>query len=122
MLMEIKKKKLIILEDEMSDWVQSWMAAASLLDIKDNKVIVKTFVFLANWLVFLTITYSFIALVRSLNRSVPHVSCNESNSLLMPRITYLFSSRPVKVITEGPLYVQQYLGKLHQFNHQLSPE
>ena len=39
-LMEIKKKKHVLLEDEASDWHQIWMAA-SLLDVKGNKEIKK---------------------------------------------------------------------------------
>ena len=36
MLMEIKKKKCVLLEDELSDWLQIWMMASS-LDIKGIK-------------------------------------------------------------------------------------
>ena len=58
MLMEMKKKKSILLVDGASDWLQIWMAASS-LDIKGNKTIKKEFVFLTNRLVFLnTVTYN----------------------------------------------------------------
>ena len=50
-LIEIKKKKRVLLEDEESDWLQNRMAA-SLLDVKENKAIKKNFVFLDNQLVF----------------------------------------------------------------------
>ena len=51
MLMEIKKKKRILLEHEASDWLQIWTAAPS-LDVKGNRAIKKNFVLLANRLVF----------------------------------------------------------------------
>ena len=35
MIMEIKKKKHVLLEDEASDWLQIWMVA-SLLDVKQS--------------------------------------------------------------------------------------
>ena len=44
-------KKRVLLEDEVSDWLQIWTAASS-LHIKGNKAIKKKFVFLANRLVF----------------------------------------------------------------------
>ena len=50
-LMEIKKKKRILLKDKMSDWFQIWMMASS-LDVKDKTAIKNNFVFLANRLVF----------------------------------------------------------------------
>ena len=50
-LMEIKKKKHVLFVDGVSDWLQIWIAASS-HDVKGNKVIKKTFVFLANQLVF----------------------------------------------------------------------
>ena len=34
--MEMNEKKHVLLEDEMSDWLQIWMAA-SLLEVKNNK-------------------------------------------------------------------------------------
>ena len=38
MLMEIKKKKRIILEDESSDWLHNWMTASS-LDVIGKKIL-----------------------------------------------------------------------------------
>ena len=56
-LMEIKKKKSILLVDEVLDWLQICTVSSS-LDVKGNKAIQKTFVFLANLLVFPnTVTY-----------------------------------------------------------------
>ena len=49
--MEIKKKKRVLLENVVFDWLQIWTMVSS-LDVKSNKVIKKIFVFLANWLVF----------------------------------------------------------------------
>ena len=46
-LMEIKKKKCALLEDEASDWLQIWMTSSS-LDIKGKKAIKKKLVFLAH--------------------------------------------------------------------------
>ena len=43
-LMEIMKKKRVLLEDEASDWLQIWMAASSLI-LKNNKALKKIFVF-----------------------------------------------------------------------------
>ena len=43
-LMEIKKKKRALLEDEASDWLQIRTAASS-LDVKGNKAIKKEFCF-----------------------------------------------------------------------------
>ena len=37
-LLEMNKKKRVLLKDEASDWLQIWMAASS-LDVKDKKVI-----------------------------------------------------------------------------------
>ena len=52
-LIKIKRKR-VLLEDEVSDWLQIWTAASSL----DIKAIKKNFVFLANRLVFPnTVTY-----------------------------------------------------------------
>ena len=51
MLMEKKKKNLVLLEDKESNLLQIWTAASS-PDVKSNKTIKKKFVFLANWLVF----------------------------------------------------------------------
>ena len=45
--MGIKKKKYVLLENEVSDWLQIWTAASS-LDVKGNKAIKKKFVFLSN--------------------------------------------------------------------------
>ena len=42
-----KEVSMILLEDELSDWLQIWMVASS-LDVNGNKAIV----FLANWSVF----------------------------------------------------------------------
>ena len=58
--MERKKKKCVLLEDEMSeDWLQIW-TAASLLEVKGNKAIKSCF-FLAKWSVFAyTVTYFYI--------------------------------------------------------------
>ena len=57
---ERKKKKCVLLEDEMSeDWLQIW-TAASLLEVKGNKAIKRIFS-LANWSVFAyTVTYFYI--------------------------------------------------------------
>ena len=50
--MEIMKKKcVLLLEDEVSDWLQNWTAASS-LDVKGKKAIKKNFVLFANHLVF----------------------------------------------------------------------
>ena len=49
-LMEIKKKKCVLLKEKESDWLQVWMTT-SLLDVK-GKAITKSFVFLAIWSVF----------------------------------------------------------------------
>ena len=58
-LMEIKKKKSVLLVDGASDWLQIWTVASS-LDVKGNEAIKKKFVFLANRLVFLnTVTNVF---------------------------------------------------------------
>ena len=47
--MEIKKKKIVLLVDGVSDWLQIWTAASS-LDMKGNKAIKKTFfVSLTDW-------------------------------------------------------------------------
>ena len=48
-LMEIKKKKRVLLKDKASDWLQVWMATSS-LDVKGSKAIKS--VFLANRSVF----------------------------------------------------------------------
>ena len=45
------EKKRILLEDEVSDWLQIW-TTASPLDVKGNKAIKKNLDFLANRLVF----------------------------------------------------------------------
>ena len=50
-LMEIKKNKHLVLVDEVSDWLQIWMAASS-LDIIGNEALNKIIVFLANQFVF----------------------------------------------------------------------
>ena len=50
-LMEIKKKKRVLLMDEASNWLQIWTAAPS-LDVKGNKAIKNEFFSLANQLVF----------------------------------------------------------------------
>ena len=57
-LVEIKKKKHVLLRDEVPNSFQIWMAV-SLLDEKGNKAIKKNFVFLSNWSVYSnTVTYS----------------------------------------------------------------
>ena len=44
-----KKKKIILLVDAVSDWLQIWTAASS-LEVKGNKAIKKKFVFsLTDW-------------------------------------------------------------------------
>ena len=45
-LMEIKKKKRVLLEDESLDWLQIWMTASS-LDVKSKKGI--SFILLTGW-------------------------------------------------------------------------
>ena len=50
-LLEIKKKKRVLLEDEVSDLLQIWMMVSS-FNVNPNKVIIQNFVFLGNRLVF----------------------------------------------------------------------
>ena len=50
-LMEIKKKKRVLLKDEASDWLQIW-TTASLLDVKGKNAIKMIIIFLANRLDF----------------------------------------------------------------------
>ena len=48
MLMEIKKKKSVLVEDKESDWLQVWSTASS-LDVKGKKAIKKIFFSLTGW-------------------------------------------------------------------------